>query len=154
MFIKFTTTEITIDIRHTGIMKSTQRRNTNFKQTIMIPNIVETEPIPIQLFKGTKCSIVKVKQPITPPAQTTAVTIYVSINKQHKVNLVEPSISKTHNKFIENFAKTLPGTLIAELENNNGKSHRSKLFTEDVVLRHVLPHVLNYYQKIPKRNWL
>ena len=52
--MKSTTPENTIDIRHTRIMKSTQHRITNFKQIIMIPDIVETEPIPIQLFEGTK----------------------------------------------------------------------------------------------------
>ena len=90
------------------------------------------------------------KRPITPRAQTTVATIYVNINKRHKVNPVESSISKTSKKFMENFAKTLPGTLTTELENNTGKPHRSKLFTADVVLCHVLTHVLNYYKRSQK----
>ena len=67
----------------------------------------------------------------------------MNIDKRHKVNPVEPSITKPPKKFIEKFAKTLLEALITELENNNDKPHKSKLFTADVILRHVLPHVLN-----------
>ena len=78
MFINCTTTENTIDIRHTGIMKSTQRRIAKFRQTIMIPDTVETEPTPLQLFEGTTYSnSVKIKRPITPPADTTIATTYI-----------------------------------------------------------------------------
>ena len=51
---------------------------------------------------------------------------------------------------MEEFTKTLPSTLTKELENNNGKPHKDKSFTVDVVLRHVLPHMLNYYKKSQK----
>ena len=111
----------------------------------MPPNIVEPDPEPIQLFKDTKYINTKTKRPIAKPVQPVIEVRNVKNSKRPKMNPVEPSNAKTPKKFLENFAKTLPKELIAELENNNGKPHKSKSFTADVVFCHVLPYVLNYY---------
>ena len=116
----------------------------------MIPNIVEPDPEPIQLFKDTRYSNTKTKRPIVKPVQPAIVVQNVKNSKRQKVNPVEPSDTKPPKIFLGNFAKTLTKELINELENNDGKPHKSKPFTADVVFRHVLPFVLNYYKKSQK----
>ena len=127
-------------------MKSTQRRITNTFTSTTTPNVVEPDPEPIELFTDTTYSNTQTKRPIVEPLQQTTVVQNVGKSKRQKLNQVEPTYEKTQKKFFEIFTKTLPKELTEELENNNGKPHKSKSFTADVVFRHVLSYVLNYYK--------
>ena len=131
-------------------MRSTNHRITKLSQTIVIPNIVEKVPNPVQLFKGTPYSnSVRPKRPIVPPEHTKTATTELPLNKRQKAN--PPNIAKPiPKKLMEAFATTLPNHLIKELDNNNGKPHIDKSFTADVVFRHIVPHVLNYSKKSPE----
>ena len=149
MFIKVsTTTKNTIEIRHVGIMQLTNHRIPKQRQTIIIPDIAENVPIPVQLFKGTPYSNnARPKQPITPPGHTNMAPTKLYTNKRHKANPPNIANKKSPKKLMEEFAKTLQKSLTKELENNNGKPHKDKSFTADVVLRHIVPHVLNCFKK-------
>ena len=131
-------------------MKSTQRQITNTFTSTTTPNVVEPDPEPIELFTDTTYSNTKTKRPIVEPVHQTTVVQNVKKSKRQKLNQVEPTYEKNPKKFLENFAKPLPKELTEELENNNGKPHKKKSFTADVVICHVLPCVLNYYKKKPE----
>ena len=125
-------------------MKSTQRRITNAYINTTTPNVVEPDPEPIELFKDTPYSNTKTKRPTAEHVHQKAIAQNVKKSKRLKLNPIEPTYDKTPKKFLEEFAKTLPKELSEELENNNGKPHKKKSFTADVVIRHILPCVLNY----------
>ena len=129
-------------------MRSTNHCITKLSPTTVIPNMVEKVPTQVQLFKGTpNGNSVRPKRPITPTGHTKMATTELYMNKRHKANPPNIAKSKSPRKLMEELAKTLPKSLTKELENNNGKPHKDKLFTADVVLRHIVPHILNYFKK-------
>ena len=52
----------------------------------MFPKVIETKPVPIKLFKGTKYCSTCAQRPITLTAQATIALTYVDSKKQQKLN--------------------------------------------------------------------